>query len=188
MDHVVSTRAVENLKSPRTDGLFMEVNHVVHDILLSYVLRHHRAASDVPVALRSSPYNSTSPMLTAPNASDSSNSGIFYLPLVSKIIIMVELNIALIHFILNALYFTRLRLPVPSSDVELTSVQAPDNSSNIDNSNITSLSVHLSPSSSFEHTSTDITEDADEDILTRNGDVLPSNPSNYPREIIIVSY
>ena len=97
-------------------------------LLLSYVWRIHRSVLQVTIIHG----NSTSPpLLMAPNSSGASSNctysssqsnddGIVYLPWISRGVIFVVAVIAGAHFVFNAVYFTRIGLPVPdaSSDLE----------------------------------------------------------------------
>lgn len=56
-----------------------------------------------------------------PNAGQSSN-GILYFPWPSRIVTFSIFVIACAHFVLNAVYFTRLGLPHPTADTELGNV------------------------------------------------------------------
>lgn len=92
-------------------------------LLLSYVWRLRHATVHITVMHG----NSTLPMLllvptdaSGGGDSDSSSNGVVYLPWVSRIPLIVELVVAVAHFIVNAVYFTRLGVPLPTAaDVEL---------------------------------------------------------------------
>lgn len=98
-------------------------------ILLSYVWRFHDSMAQVNTASGNSSLHGMLLTLvhnaTKPQATDLSSSpnGIVVLPWASRITLGVVFVVAAAHFVLNALFFTKLGLPVIGEDVPLDEVR-----------------------------------------------------------------
>jgi hypothetical protein len=95
-------------------------------LLLSYVWRFRHAIAGASVKQGDSMMRMLiiATMHAFTNATDSSDgsqsgAGILYFPWVSRILVFAVFVIALAHFALNAVFFTRLGLPNPTADLEL---------------------------------------------------------------------